>query len=50
MRQIRKALDKGLISERRSAALLDLTTEQMTGLLETYGLASEAGRAAADGA
>ena len=50
MRRIRKALDRGFLSERRAASLLDLTTEEMDKLMETYGLAPELGRAAGDGA
>jgi hypothetical protein len=50
MRRIRKALDRGFLSERRAASLLDLTTEGMDKLMETYGLAPELGRAAGDGA
>jgi len=50
MRRIRKALDRGFLSERRAASLLGLTPEEMDTLMQTYGLAPEQGRAAGDGA
>lgn len=50
VRRVRKALDKGLISERRAADLLGLMTEEMSELMETHGLGPKAGKASADGA
>lgn len=50
MRRIRKALDRGFLSERRAASLLGLTLEQMGSLMEEYSLAPDPGQAAGDGA
>lgn len=50
LRRIGRALDQGLISERRAAGLLGLATDEMTRLLETHGLSPGTSKAAADGA
>ncbi|MCL5966888.1 MAG: XRE family transcriptional regulator [Deltaproteobacteria bacterium] len=50
MRRVRKALDRGFLSERRAASLLGLSLEEMGSLMETYGLAPEPVQAAGDGA
>lgn len=50
MRRIRRALDRGFLSERRAASLLGLTPEEIDILMETSGLASDLDRAAGDGA
>jgi Zn-dependent peptidase ImmA (M78 family) len=50
MHRILRALDRGFISERRAATLLDLTTEELRKLMNTYGLAPEADRTTGVGA
>jgi len=50
MRRVRKALDRGFLSERRAATLLCLTPEELGKLMAVYGLAPEPDRTAGDGA
>ena len=50
MRRVRKALDRGFLSERRAATLLGLTPEELGRLMAVYGLATEPDRTAGDGA
>lgn len=50
MRRVRKALDRGFLSERRAASLLGVTLDELGSLMKTYGLSPEPVRAAGDGA